>query len=184
MILQENNFEDIKIATFAGGCFWCMIEPFKILEGVIDTRSGYTGGHLENPTYKDVKTQTTGHYEAVQIAYNSGNISYEKLLEVFWRQIDPMDEGGQFHDRGESYRTAIFYNDMDQKQKAEASKKALEESGRFPYPIVTELLPLGDFYPAEDYHQDFYEKSLLEYKKDRKASGRDEFIKKYWGDAD
>lgn len=177
-----NNFEGIKVATFAGGCFWCMIEPFKILDGVVDTRSGYTGGHVENPTYKEVKAQATGHYEAVQIAYDPSVISYDRLLEVFWRQIDPMDEGGQFHDRGESYRTAIFYHDEEQKNKAEASKMALDESGRFPKLIATEILPEATFYTAEDYHQDFYVKSPLEYKKDRKASGRDEFIKKYWSD--
>lgn len=179
---EKNNYENIKVATFAGGCFWCMIEPFKILDGVVDTRSGYTGGHVENPTYKEVKGQNTGHYEAVQIAYDPSNISYEKLLEVFWMQIDPMDEDGQFQDRGESYRAAIFYNDEEQREKAEASKKALDLSGRFPKPIVTEILPAAAFYPAEDYHQDFYIKSPLEYKKDRKASGRDEFIKKYWND--
>lgn len=182
MMEQENNYDNIKIATFAGGCFWCMIEPFKKLNGVIDTRSGYTSGHKENPTYKEVKSQTTGHYEAVQIAYDPDIISYEKLLEVFWRQIDPMDEGGQFHDRGESYRTAVFYNDEEQKEKAQASKLSLEKSRRFPRPIVTEILPVVVFYPAEDYHQDFYVKDPLEYKKDRNASGRDEFIKKYWGD--
>lgn len=175
---------DIKyeIATFAGGCFWCMVEPFKVLEGVLDTRSGYTGGHKVNPNYKEVKAQTTGHYEAVQIAYDPEVISYEELLEVFWRQIDPMDAEGQFQDRGESYRAAIFYSSENQKEEAETSKKALGESGRFPRPIVTEILPLGEFYPAEDYHQDFYMLNPVEYKADRKQSGRDEFIKQYWGE--
>jgi peptide-methionine (S)-S-oxide reductase len=182
MMSQENCYENIKVATFAGGCFWCMIEPFKILNGVVDTRSGYTGGHVINPTYKEVKAQNTGHYEAVQIAYDPSIINYNKLLEVFWRQIDPTDDGGQFQDRGESYRSAIFYHDEEQREKAEASKKALEESKRFPKSIVTEILPEAHFYPAEDYHQDFYVKSPLEYKADRKISGRDEFIKKYWND--
>lgn len=177
---EDNRFANIKVATFAGGCFWCMIEPFKKLPGVVDTRSGYTGGHKENPTYKEVKAQTTGHYEAVQVAYDPSVISYEKLLEVFWRQIDPMDAVGQFQDRGESYRAAIFYHDEEQKEKALESREALQKSGRFPKPIVTEILPEAVFYPAEDYHQDFYLKSPEEYKKDRKLSGRDEFIKKYW----
>lgn len=179
---QNNNYENIKIATFAGGCFWCMIEPFKVLKGVVGTRSGYTGGYVVNPTYKEVKAQTTGHYEAVQIAYDPSIVSYEKLLEIFWRQIDPMDDKGQFQDRGSSYKAAIFYHDDEQREKAEASKKALDESNRFPGPIVTEILLAETFYPAEDYHQDFYIKSPLEYKADRKASGRDEFIKKYWND--
>lgn len=174
------EFNNIEVATFAGGCFWCMVEPFKKIEGVVDTRSGYTGGHVLNPTYEQVKSQTTGHYEAVQIAYNTELVSYEKLLEVFWRQIDPMDAGGQFQDRGESYRAAIFYANETQKAAAEKSKQELAEGGRFPEPIVTEILPLGEFYPAEDYHQDYYIKSPLHYKEDRKASGRDEFIKKYW----
>jgi methionine-S-sulfoxide reductase len=176
----KDIYSGIKIATFAGGCFWCMIEPFKVLDGVLDTRSGYTGGHKVSPTYKEVKTQTTGHYEAVQIAYDPKIISYEKLLSVFWMQIDPMDEGGQFHDRGPSYRTAVFYHDEEQKETAQVSKEKLQQSGRFPRPIVTEILPEAEFYPAEDYHQDFYIKDAVEYKKDRKASGRDEFIKQYW----
>ncbi|MDF2950233.1 MAG: msrA [Sedimentibacter sp.] len=174
--------QQYEIATFAGGCFWCMVSPFKKLNGVLDTRSGYTGGHVENPTYKEVKAQTTGHYEAVQIAYDPKVVSYETLLEVFWRQIDPTDSEGQFQDRGSSYKAAIFYENDKQKIKAEASKKALEESARFDKPIVTEILPAAVFYPAEEYHQDFYIKSPLEYMKDREISGRDEFIKKYWGD--
>lgn len=179
---QENKYENIKVATFAGGCFWCMVEPFDTIEGVIDTRSGYIGGHVVNPTYKEVKAQTTGHYEAIQIAYDPSIITYDKLLEIFWKQIDPTDDGGQFQDRGSSYRSAIFYHDEEQREKAEKSKKALEESKRFSKPIVTKILPETTFYPAEDYHQDFYIKSPLEYKADRKASGRDEFIKQYWSD--
>lgn len=180
--MEQNKELKYEIATFAGGCFWCMISPFKKLQGVLDTRSGYTGGHVENPTYKQVKAQTTGHYEAVQIAFDPEAVSYEKLLEVFWRQIDPTDADGQFQDRGSSYRAAIFYENEDQRIKAEASKKALEESGRFEKPIVTEILTAAVFYPAEEYHQDFYIKSPLEYMEDRKKSGRDEFIQKYWGE--
>jgi peptide-methionine (S)-S-oxide reductase len=179
--MQDTGFK-YEIATFAGGCFWCMISPFKKIQGVLDTRSGYTGGHLENPTYKEVKTQTTGHYEAVQIAFDPEVVSYERLLEVFWRQIDPMDPEGQFQDRGQPYRAAIFYENEEQKIKAEESKKALEQSRKFEKPIVTEILPAAVFYPAEEYHQDFYVKSPLEYIEDRKKSGRDEFIQKYWGE--
>jgi peptide-methionine (S)-S-oxide reductase len=179
--MQDTGFK-YEIATFAGGCFWCMISPFKKIQGVLDTRSGYTGGHIENPTYKEVKTQTTGHYEAVQIAFDPEVVSYERLLEVFWRQIDPMDSEGQFQDRGQSYRAAIFYENEEQKIKAEESKKALEQSKKFEKPIVTEILPAAVFYPAEEYHQDFYVKSPLEYIEDRKKSGRDEFIQKYWGE--
>jgi peptide-methionine (S)-S-oxide reductase len=178
--MEKNNEIKYEIATFAGGCFWCMISPFKKLEGVLDTRSGYTGGHIENPTYKEVKAQISGHYEAVQIAFDPNVITYEKLLEVFWRQIDPTDDKGQFQDRGESYRAAIFYENEEQRIKAEASKEALQLSCRFEKPIVTEILPLAVFYPAEEYHQDFYIKSPLEYMEDRKKSGRDEFIRKYW----
>jgi peptide-methionine (S)-S-oxide reductase len=179
--MQDTEFK-YEIATFAGGCFWCMISPFKKIQGVLDTRSGYTGGHVENPTYKEVKAQNTGHYEAVQIAFDPEVVSYERLLEVFWRQIDPMDPEGQFQDRGQSYRAAIFYENDEQKIKAEESKKALEQSRKFEKPIVTEILPAGVFYPAEEYHQDFYVKSPLEYIEDRKKSGRDEFIQKYWGE--
>lgn len=177
------EYDNIEIATFAGGCFWCMVAPFKKLQGVLDTRSGYTGGHVVNPKYEDVKAQKTGHYESVQIAFDPSVISYEKLLEVFWRQIDPMDNEGQFQDRGSSYRSAIFYASQDQQEKALKSKQELEASGRFPRPIVTEVLPLEEFYPAEDYHQDYFIKSPIHYKQDRKASGRDEFIKKYWSES-
>jgi peptide-methionine (S)-S-oxide reductase len=171
-----------EIAIFAGGCFWCMVSPFDVLDGIIEVRSGYTGGHLENPTYRDVKSQTSGHYEVVKLTYDPEIISYDKLLDAYWRQVDPTDDGGQFQDRGESYRTAIFYTTEEQRLKAEASKKAMDESGRFPGPIVTPILPAAKFYDAEEYHQDFYKKSPKEYKEDRKISGRDEFIKKYWGD--
>ncbi|MEN2467535.1 peptide-methionine (S)-S-oxide reductase MsrA [Ornithinibacillus sp. JPR2-1] len=170
----------LKKATFAGGCFWCMVKPFDQWDGVHAVVSGYTGGHVENPTYEEVKTGTTGHYEAVEITFDPSIISYNEILEVYWRQIDPTDAGGQFQDRGEQYRTAIFYHDEEQKAQAEASKQALAESGRFQKPIVTEILPAVTFYPAEDYHQDFYKKSETEYKEDRAKSGRDEFIEENW----
>ena len=170
-----------ELATFAGGCFWCMVQPFDQLPGIIKVVSGYTGGHLENPTYQDVKSGDSGHYEAVQITFDPEVFSYQKLLDLYWPQIDPTDDGGQFHDRGDSYRTAIFYHTEEQKKLAEASKQALADSGKFKKPIVTKIVPASVFYPAEDYHQDFYKKNPAEYKEDRKKSGRDEFIKEYWG---
>ncbi len=157
-----------------------MVKPFDQWDGVHAVISGYTGGHVENPTYKEVKTGTTGHYEAVEITFDPSIISYHEILEVYWRQIDPTDAGGQFQDRGDQYRAAIFYHDKDQQELAEASKKALCDSGKFSKPIVTEILPAVPFYPAEDYHQDFYKKSEKEYKEDRAKSGRDEFIAENW----
>lgn len=169
-----------ELATFAGGCFWCMVKPFDQWPGIIKVVSGYTGGHVENPTYEMVKSQTTGHYEAVQITFDPEQFPYEKLLEIFWTQIDPTDDSGQFHDRGSSYRTAIFYHTEEQRILAEASKKQLAESGRFTKPIVTEILPASTFYEAEEYHQDYYKKNPEHYKEDREKSGRDQFIEKYW----
>jgi len=177
-----NKEKKYETAIFAGGCFWCMVSPFDILDGIVEVKSGYTGGHLENPTYMDVKSQTSGHYEVIKILYDPEIIEYDKLLQAYWRQVDPTDEGGQFQDRGPSYRTAIFYTTEEQREKAEASKKYMDESGRFPGPIVTPVLPAVKFYDAEEYHQDFYKKSSKEYKEDRKVSGRDEFIQKYWGE--
>lgn len=171
-----------ETAIFAGGCFWCMVSPFDILDGIVDVTSGYIGGNLENPTYKDVKEQTSGHYEAIQIAFDPNVISYENLLKVFWMQIDPTDNEGQFQDRGTSYRTAIFYNSDKQNVQANQSKTDISLSNRFDKPIVTEILPATKFYNAEDYHQYFYKKSPKEYKADRLKSGRDEFINKYWGE--
>ncbi|WP_027634048.1 peptide-methionine (S)-S-oxide reductase MsrA [Clostridium hydrogeniformans] len=172
--------DNFKIATFAGGCFWCIVEKFKSYEGVLDTRVGYTGGDISNPTYKEVKSQESGHYEAIQIAYNPEKIDYEKLLWIFWTQIDPTDDGGQFIDRGSSYKTAIFYSNEEEKSLAEKTKNHIEESGEFSKPIVTKVLPLGEFYDAEDYHQDFFIKNPIEYAKERKESGRDEYIKEHW----
>lgn len=173
--------EHLDKATFAGGCFWCMVKPFDQWEGIHRVVSGYSGGHVENPTYEQVKSGTTGHYEVVQITFDPKIFPYEKLLEIYWQQIDPTDDGGQFHDRGDSYRTAIFYHSEDQRKLAEESKKRLEESGIFKKPIVTKILPAKPFYPAEEYHQDFYKKNPEEYRLDREKSGRDEFIKKHWG---
>lgn len=167
-------------AIFAGGCFWCMVKPFDQWDGVHRVVSGYTGGHLKNPTYEDVKTGTTGHYEAVEITFDPTIISYQEIIDIYWQQIDPTDDGGQFHDRGHAYRTAIFYNNDDQKLIAEKSKDLLNTSGKFSKPIVTEILPAKEFYDAEDYHQDFYKKSKDVYEKDRAKSGRDEFIKEVW----
>lgn len=167
-------------ATFAGGCFWCMVTPFDELPGISEVISGYTGGHKENPTYEEVCSHTTGHYEAVQITFDPDIFPYEKLVQLFWQQIDPTDDGGQFHDRGDSYRTAIFYHNEKQKEIALASKEALEKSGKFTKPIVTKILPATIFYPAEEYHQYFYKKNPFHYQMYRKGSGRDEFIKKHW----
>lgn len=167
-------------ATFAGGCFWCMVSPFDEREGVIEVVSGYTGGDKENPTYKEVSSETTGHYEAVQITFDPKTVSYEELLELYWQQIDPTDAGGQFSDRGQSYKTAIFYRDEEQKSAAETSKKALEESDRFSKPIVTEILPAQTFYRAEEYHQDFYKKNAFRYALYQRASGREAFQKEHW----
>ena len=178
----KSMMSSIKKATFAGGCFWCMVKPFDQWDGVHTVISGYTGGHLENPTYEDVKRGDTGHYEAVEITYDPNIISYQDILDIYWRQIDPTDDGGQFHDRGDSYRTAIFYHDEEQKRLAEQSKKELEESGKFNKPIVTKILPATTFYPAEDYHQDYYKKNEKHYLEDRAKSGRDEFIQKVWGE--
>lgn len=173
--------EQYEQATFAGGCFWCMVSPFMETPGVNGVISGYTGGHKENPTYEDVCANMTGHREAVQVAYDPGLISYEQLLDVYWRSIDPTDPGGQFFDRGEPYKTAIFYHNDRQKEIAEQSKRALAESGKFDRDIITEILPAGVFYPAEEYHQDYYCKNPLHYKKYRQGSGRDTFLEKHWG---
>ncbi|MGM0524187.1 MAG: peptide-methionine (S)-S-oxide reductase MsrA [Bacillota bacterium] len=169
-----------QIATFAGGCFWCMVEPFDEQPGIEKIVSGYTGGHTENPTYEEVCSDTTGHVEAVQITYDPDVFPYEKLLALFWRQIDPTDDGGQFHDRGESYRTAIFYHNDEQKRLAEQSKQQLDASGVFKQPVVTEIRKASTFYPAEDKHQDYYKKHRFHYRLYKKGSGRADFIDKTW----
>ncbi|RYL94388.1 peptide-methionine (S)-S-oxide reductase [Sporolactobacillus sp. THM7-4] len=176
---MKNN--GVETATFAGGCFWCMVKPFDTLPGIEKVVSGYTGGHVENPTYEQVKSGTTGHMEAVQITYDPAIFPYEKLLDLYWTQIDPTDDGGQFFDRGSNYRTAIFYHNAGQKRLAEQSKTALVASGRFNKPIVTRILPAVPFYPAEEEHQMFYKKHPGRYAEERTESGRDTFIEEKWG---
>lgn len=169
-------------AVFAGGCFWCMEPPFEKLEGVTEVISGYSGGNEKKPTYEEVSSGETGHREAIQVVYDPERISYSRLLDVFWEQIDPTDSGGQFVDRGKQYRSAIFYANVDEKRLAEESKRALEKSGRFDKPVTTEILKLTAFYRAEDYHQDFYKKSAARYRMYRAGSGRDRFIERHWAD--
>jgi peptide methionine sulfoxide reductase msrA/msrB len=175
--------ENLELATLAGGCFWCMEPPFEELSGVHQVTSGYTGGPENDPTYEQVAHGMTGHTEAVQVHYDPAEISYSDILEVYWRNVDPTDDGGQFVDRGKQYRPGIFYHDNEQKKQALASKKKLEDSKRFTKPIVTEITEFMAFYPAEEYHQDFYKKSTAHYKGYRWGSGRDAFIDKTWGEA-
>jgi peptide-methionine (S)-S-oxide reductase len=170
------------IATFAGGCFWCMEPPYDELDGVVSTTSGYTGGHKQNPTYEEVSAGTTGHTEAVQVVYDPKRISYERLLEVFWRNIDPITPNAQFCDHGTQYRSGIFYHDAAQRRLADESKRVLEASGRFTAPIVTEIVAAGTFYPAEEYHQDYYKKNPIRYKFYRTSCGRDRRLAELWGD--
>jgi peptide methionine sulfoxide reductase msrA/msrB len=167
-------------ATFAGGCFWCMQPPYDDLPGVISTTVGYTGGTKVNPTYEEVSSGTTGHAEAVEIVFDSSKISYTDLLRVFWRNIDPTDAEGQFADLGSQYRTAIFYHDEKQKEQAIKSKQELIASGKFDKPIVTEIVPAGAFYPAEEYHQQFYKHHPLRYNGYKAGSGRSDFLKQKW----
>ncbi|WP_214821453.1 MULTISPECIES: peptide-methionine (S)-S-oxide reductase MsrA [unclassified Exiguobacterium] len=169
-------------ATFAGGCFWCMVKPFHKYEGVERVISGYTGGHVDNPTYQQVCSETTGHLEAVEITFDPEVISYEELLRIYWRQIDPTDGGGQFNDRGESYRPAIFYHSEEQRDAAERSKQEVEDSGRFDRTIEVDIRPAKTFWEAEDYHQDYYKKNPFRYEMYRVGSGRAKFIKEAWSD--
>ena len=180
----ENTVKSISESTasavFAGGCFWCTESDFEKIDGVVEVISGYTGGQIENPTYEQVSSGSTGHIEAVKVIYDPSIISYEELLDVFWRHVDPTDPGGQFVDRGDQYRSAIFYANENERQLAEASRDRLEESRRFTNPVATLIEPLGVFYPAEDYHQDYYKKNPIRYKWYRSGSGRDAFLKKAW----
>ncbi|MBN1822840.1 MAG: peptide-methionine (S)-S-oxide reductase MsrA [Endomicrobiales bacterium] len=171
-----------ETATFAGGCFWCMESPFEELDGVNEVVSGYTGGKTENPTYEEVCSGKTGHLEAVEIKFDPQKVSYEKLLDKFWRQIDPTDAGGQFADRGSQYQTAIFYHSAEQKRQAERSKKQIEESRKFSKPIATRILEAGIFYKAEDYHQGYCRLNPERYKRYRALSGREDYLKKTWGE--
>jgi peptide methionine sulfoxide reductase msrA/msrB len=175
----DNTFTEV--ATFAGGCFWCTEADFEKLPGVGKAISGYTGGHKENPTYKEVSSGATGHIEAVRVYYDPKKITYEELLEYFWRHINPTDAEGQFIDRGKQYRSAIFYHNEGQKRLAERSREKLKQSGKFDKPIVTEIISFRKFYEAEEYHQDYYKKHPLKYNFYRSGSGRDEFLKKVWG---
>ncbi len=178
--MEKDHAVSIAHATFAGGCFWCMVAPFERLPGVIRVEAGYTGGFKENPTYSEVCAGRTGHAEAVQVTYDPARITYPQLLDVYWPQINPTDPDGQFCDRGESYQTAIFYHSEEQRQAAEASKQALAASGRFDAPIATRILPAGPFYPAEEYHQDYHRKNPHHYRVYAKGSGREAFITKHW----
>jgi peptide methionine sulfoxide reductase msrA/msrB len=171
----------VKKATFAGGCFWCMQPSFDRLSGVVSTTVGYTGGKAPNPTYEEVSTGRTGHLEAVEVAYDPDKVSYKELLRAFWLSVDPTDNGGQFADQGSQYKTAIFYHDEDQKLQADASKKELADSRRFGKPIATAILPAQPFYPAEEYHQKYYQKNVLHYNLYKKGSGREDYLKKTWG---
>ncbi len=177
---MDEMVENARSAVFAGGCFWCTESDYEKVDGVIEAVSGYTGGRMENPTYKQVSAGGTGHIEAIKVVYDPAKISYSQLLDTLWRHIDPTDAGGQFVDRGDQYRSAIFYATDEERQMAEASKKALAASGRFDRPIVTDILPLGAFYEAEDYHQDYYKKNSLRYNWYRSGSGRDQFLETTW----
>ena len=172
-----------ETATFAGGCFWCMEPPYDKLDGVLSTTSGYTGGHQTDPTYKQVSAGTTGHTEAVRIVYDPQKISYQQLLDVFWKNIDPTTPDRQFCDTGSQYRSGIFYHDDTQKQAAEESLRKLKQTKPFPEPVVTEITAAGAFYPAEDYHQDYYQKNPLRYTYYRFACGRDKRLEQLWGDS-
>ena len=182
MLAKYKENPDLKVATFAGGCFWCMEPPFEGKDGVREVVSGYAGGEEENPTYKQVAGGQTTHTETVQVVYDPSKITYAELLRIFWQQIDPTQVDGQFVDIGAQYRTAIFYHDDEQKKLAEQSKQLLAEKGPVDEQIVTEIEPLERFWVAEEYHQDFYKKSTKRYKGYRNGSGRDQFIAKYWGD--
>lgn len=171
-----------EIATFAGGCFWCMVQPFDSLPGIEKVVSGYTGGHTENPSYQEVSRGNTGHTEVVQITFNPEVMPYEELVEIYWRQTDPTDAMGQFVDRGDVYRPVIFYHNDLQKEIADKSKAALEASGRFSDTIVTQIEPAQTFYEAEDYHQDFYRKNEEHYQRYSRGSGRQAFIEQKWKD--
>jgi peptide-methionine (S)-S-oxide reductase len=172
----------LATATFAGGCFWCMEPAFDGVPGVVSTTSGYTGGAKRDPSYEEVSAGDTGHVEAVQVLYDPSQVSYARLLEVFWHNVDPLDDTGQFCDKGEQYRSAIFSQDEEQRRLAEESKLALQNSGRFKQPLATLIVPASDFYPAEEYHQDYYRKNPLRYRFYRSTCGRDSRLKAVWGE--
>ena len=174
--------QETQTAVFAGGCFWCTESDFEKVDGVVEVISGYTGGRAANPTYEQVSAGGTGHVEAVKVVYDPDRLTYAQLLQVFWRHVDPTDAGGQFVDRGSQYRSVIFYSTDEERSLAEASKQSLAASGRFGKPIATEILRLGEFYPAEEYHQDYYKKNPIRYRYYRGGSGRDQFLDRVWAD--
>ena len=177
---QDAATGDYSVAYFAGGCFWCVEADFEKHDGVLEVISGYQGGDLENPTYKQVASHTTGHREAVEVRYDPEVISYQELLDIFWRLHDPSDAGGSFVDRGFSYSSAIFYADSEQQRLAEGAKAALDASGKLDAPVSTEILPATPFYHAEEFHQDYYVKRPIRYKFYRSGSGRDKFVNRVW----
>ncbi len=179
---DQKDGESLAKATFAGGCFWCMEGPFDKLDGVKSTTSGYIGGYKKNPTYREVSSGTTGHTEAVQIIYDPKKVTYQKLLDVFWVNIDPTVENRQFCDHGSQYRSGIFYHGAEQQQLAEASKAKLEKDKPFEGMIFTEVTAATECYPAEDYHQDYYIKNPIRYKFYRYSCGRDQRLQALWGD--
>ncbi|UCF04506.1 MAG: peptide-methionine (R)-S-oxide reductase MsrB [bacterium] len=178
-----NTVDGLEVATFAGGCFWCLEADFEKVPGVEKAVSGYTGGHTRNPTYEEVCSGSTGHVEAVQVFFDPTRVTYEKLLDHFWRHINPTDPGGQFADRGSQYGTAVFYHDEKQHEAAERSKAELAASGRFEKPVVTDIRKFDTFYEAEEYHQDYYKNYSSRYKQYRFGSGRDSFLEEAWGDS-
>jgi peptide-methionine (S)-S-oxide reductase len=179
---SQTDGDRMAVATFAGGCFWCMEPPFDELVGVVSTISGYSGGLRPNPTYGEVSRGGTGHAEVVQVRYDPSKIGYAQLLDVFWRNVDPTTPDRQFCDTGDQYRTAIFYHDLDQKRLAERSRQDLEAAGRLRQPIVTEISEAREFWPAEEYHQDYYKKNPVRYKLYRYRCGRDQRLQELWGD--
>ncbi len=179
---RVRSLDSLGSAIFAGGCFWCMEAAFESKDGVVDVVSGYTGGTTKNPTYEEVTSGTTGHYEAIKVKYDESKVSYKELVDYFLRNIDPTDESGQFYDKGSQYGTAIFYETQKEKSAAKQAIKDMEDSGRFDKPIVTKLLPMAQFYVAEEYHQDYYKKKAAQYNAYASASGRKDFLKEKWSD--
>lgn len=180
--VADQSLTNHRTAVFGGGCFWCMEPPFEALEGVVDVKAGYSGGDEVNPTYEQVANGRTSHIESVQVVYDPSVISFSELLETFWRYIDPTDAGGQFADRGHHYKTAIFYSSEEERLLAEKSRDELSQSGVFDKPVVTGILPLKPFYPAEDYHQDYYKKNVVHYEAYKVGSGRAGFLERVWKD--
>ena len=180
--VDQPRSDTLEIATFAGGCFWCVEEAFEKLDGVTEVVSGYTGGEVDDPSYEQVSSGRTGHYEAARVRYDPSLVSYDRLLEVFWRNVDPTDAGGQFCDRGPQYRTAIFVHDEAQRAAAERSKRRLQEGGRLEEEIVTPILEASEFWPAEEHHQDYYREHRVQYQFYKASCGRQRTLKDLWGE--